>query len=37
MVTIGNNVDIMPWWGWGIVLGAIIGTAYIVNAMRQKK
>ena len=37
MVTMGNNITILPWWAWGILLGVFIGAAYIANSIRRKK
>ena len=37
MVTMGNNINILPWWVWGGMLGIIVGAAYLANSIRQRK
>jgi uncharacterized membrane protein YdjX (TVP38/TMEM64 family) len=37
MVTMGNNFDIIPLWVWAIILAVIIGTAYLLNSLRQNQ
>ena len=37
MVIMGNNFNILPWWGWVILLGAIIGATYIASSKHSKK
>jgi uncharacterized membrane protein YdjX (TVP38/TMEM64 family) len=37
MVTMGNNFNILPWWGWVILLGIIIGTTYLVSLKHRKR
>ena len=37
MVTMGNNFNILPWWGWVILLGIIIGTTYLISLKHRKR
>ena len=36
MVTMGNNINMFPWWGWLIVMTAIIGVTYGIGSLRKK-
>ena len=35
MVTMGNNIDIIPIWAWIIVLAIIFSTVYLINSLHK--
>jgi uncharacterized membrane protein YdjX (TVP38/TMEM64 family) len=36
MVTMGSNINMLPWWAWLIVLIIIIGVAYGIGSLNKK-
>jgi uncharacterized membrane protein YdjX (TVP38/TMEM64 family) len=36
MVTMGNNFNMLPWWGWLIVLTTVIGITYCISILSRK-